>query len=58
MDTRNITTIERAFQLARSGKFQSIEKLKKKLRDEGFDQWEIVGRSLLDQLNTLIKAHR
>lgn len=58
METNKLTTLERAFQLARSGECQNIEKLKKTLRDEGFDQWEIVGRSLLVQLNRLIKMHR
>jgi hypothetical protein len=54
---RNITALERAFQLARSGDCETIDKLKAKLRDEGFDQWVLVGPSLMNRLGTLMRNH-
>jgi hypothetical protein len=47
-------SIERAFQLASSGKFESIDQIKKQLNREGFDGSRIAGPTLLGQLNKLI----
>lgn len=52
------SVIERAFQLARSGKYVSVEDLKKKLRAEGYRVETITGPTLLRQLRELIKAAR
>ena len=52
------SAIERAFQLARTGQYASVEDLKKKLRAEGYSIATITGPTLLKQLRELIKAAR
>jgi len=52
----SVTALERAFQLAKSGECASVIELRKRLKDEGYSQQKIVGRSLLRQLETLIKS--
>jgi hypothetical protein len=52
------SVIERAFQLARTGGYASIDDLKKKLRAEGYSVATITGPTLLRQLRELIKAAR
>jgi hypothetical protein len=49
------TTLERAFDLARSGEFSSVQEIKKKLGAEGFYIGQVTGRSLTKQLNVLIR---
>jgi hypothetical protein len=51
-----LTALERAFQIARSGECQTIGLLKNKLRDEGYDQWQVSGHSLTVQLNNIMYA--
>jgi hypothetical protein len=55
MDHR-ITTIERAFQLAKSGSCVSITDIKKRLLVEGFSVAQITGRELSKHLNALLRA--
>jgi hypothetical protein len=50
------TPLERAFELARSGKVATVIEIKKQLRAEGFDVAQITGTTLTKQLNTLIRA--
>ncbi len=57
MDHR-LTALERAFILAQSGKFASVQDVKKQLRAEGFSVDQITGRALSRQLTALIKAAR
>jgi hypothetical protein len=54
------TTVERAFELARSGTCKSVEEIRKTLRAEGFEAPEsyLRGRSIGDQLRALIKEAR
>jgi hypothetical protein len=52
------SVIERAFQLARTGQYVSVEDLKKKLRAEGYSVATITGPTLLRQLRELIRAAR
>jgi hypothetical protein len=52
------STVERAFQLARTGEFASVEDLKRKLRAEGYSIATITGPTLLRQLRELIKTGR
>ena len=52
----NLTALERAFQLAKSGDCASVADLRKRLKSEGYSLQKIVGRSLSRQLETLIKA--
>ena len=56
-----ITTLERAFQLARSGDYVSVEDIKKRLNTEGYSASQVSGPTLTKQLLALIRearAHR
>jgi hypothetical protein len=46
------STIERAFELARSGEYRSVQEIKRRLRDEGFAAVDahLAGRGISDQL--------
>ncbi len=58
MDHR-VAALERAFQLARSGRVARIDDIRKQLGREGYDDRAVDGgRSLLSQLRELIKAAR
>jgi hypothetical protein len=56
-DTRT-TSLERAFELARSGRCATIDEVKQRLKAELYDQHMIEGRSLRSQLRDLIAASR
>jgi hypothetical protein len=47
---KHITAIERAFEIARSGVARNVDEIKKRLRDEGYDQDQIYGKALSRQL--------
>ena len=51
-----LTTLERAFQLARSGDYVSVADIKKQLISEGYSVAQITGPTLAKQLAALIKA--
>ena len=53
-----VTTIERAFQLADSGRFSSTEEIRKTLGAEGYNRQQLMGRSLMKQLRVKIEAAR
>jgi hypothetical protein len=53
----NISPLERAFELARSGECRSIEAIRKRLAREGYSTTQLYGRALLAQLKALIDAH-
>jgi hypothetical protein len=56
-----VTTVERAYQLARSGQYPTVETIKKRLQDEGFGDanGQLTGRTLTTDLRRLINAaHR
>jgi hypothetical protein len=53
-----VTALERAFELARSGRCASVADIKKQLKSEGYSITQITGRVLSKQLDTLIKAAR
>ena len=53
---QNFTSIERAFQIAKSGSCESITDLKKLLKTEGYSTDQIEGRMISKQLATLIKG--
>lgn len=46
----HVTTLERAFQLARSGEFDNVQQIKSRLHGEGYSSSLIVGRYLVSQL--------
>ena len=52
----NVTALERAFQLAKSGNCASVPDLRQRLKQEGYSLQTIVGRTLTRQLEALIKA--
>ena len=51
-----VTSIERAFELARSGVVRDVQELRQRLNSEGYNRYEIEGRTLYAQLRTLIEA--
>jgi hypothetical protein len=53
-----VTTLERAFQLARSGQVSGLAEIVKALRREGYSPDQIQGRALRRQLADLIKTAR
>jgi hypothetical protein len=52
----NKTTLERAFDLARSGEFARVEELIRRLKAEGYKQSQIEGYVLRKQLIKLIRS--
>ena len=54
--TDRITTLERAFELARSGDCASISQVREKLAAEGYSLQQLTGPTLLKQLRTLCTA--
>lgn len=54
MSLQTQTTLERAFELAQTGKCRTVTELRLKLRGEGFDVDQITGPKLLKQLNALL----
>jgi len=50
------TTLERAFEIARSGTCRQIGELKRRLQHEGYDVRQIDGPRLLQQLRELMTA--
>ena len=50
------TTLERAFELARSGKFEKLSDLRRSLAAEGFPAQQVAGPVLYKQLRQLMKT--
>ena len=57
MDHR-VTALERAFQLARSGKVSGLSDIRKVLNREGYSENQVDGRTLKRQLTGLIETAR
>jgi hypothetical protein len=55
---QRMTTMERAFHLARSGRFTTLNEIMKSLRPEGYSADQIEGPLLKRQLTNLIEAAR
>jgi hypothetical protein len=55
MDTHNKTSLERAFDIARSGECIGVVDLIRRLKDEGYESRQIEGPHLKKQLARLIK---
>jgi hypothetical protein len=53
---QNITALERAFQVAKSGSCRSIDDIKKLLKSEGYSTTQIEGGTLLKQLRALMQT--
>jgi hypothetical protein len=54
----NTTTLERAFALAKTGKFAEVSDIKRRLGSEGYATVQVQGASVLKQLRDLIRASR
>jgi hypothetical protein len=50
------TDLERAFELARSGRCGRIEDVRTQMRKEGYSSHRITGRTLIRQLQALMQA--
>jgi hypothetical protein len=55
---RNVSALERAFQLAKLGEVGGVPKIRAQLKREGYDDRVVEGRSLISQLQNLIKIAR
>jgi hypothetical protein len=51
----NKTSLERAFELARSGEVADLKALRNRLSSEGYDGRQLEGKLLLNQLAEMIK---
>ena len=52
---QNVTVLERAFQLARSGLCGSVSEIKERLKAEGYSLVQVTGPTLSRQLFALIR---
>lgn len=52
------TALERAFELAKSGKFASVSEVKSAVSKEGYSMNQMEGPMLARQLRALIQLHR
>ena len=50
----SVSAIERAFQLARSGRVLSVKDIRLLLKREGYSTEDLTGRAIGDQLRALI----
>ncbi|WP_167448897.1 hypothetical protein [Mesorhizobium hawassense] len=53
--TPNTTALERAFSLAESGKYSTVQHIRDTLRREGYDVQQLTGKSLIKQLREIIR---
>ncbi len=51
----NVTTLERAFQLARSGQCSTVDDIKQRLKAEGYPLAQLTGYALNKQLLALMR---
>lgn len=54
----NLTALERAFELASSGRCESVAAIRTVLKSEGYSDQQVTGRSLGKQLTDLIRQAR
>jgi len=50
------TALERAFELARSGKITTVAKIRQSLKSEGYSDSQLIGTALIGQLRDLIRS--
>lgn len=53
-----LTSLERAFALARTGEYAGVADIRRKLREEGYDTVQLAGPALMKQLRELCAAAR
>ena len=53
-------TVERAFELARESSLATVEQIRRRLKDEGYTDWEfqLSGRTIRRQLQRIVSAKR
>ena len=49
------TALERAFEIARSGEYPTVDLIIRRLNKEGYNGNQVIGRVLVKQLDTLIR---
>jgi hypothetical protein len=54
--TDRLTALERAFDLARTGKYAGVSELRQQLKSEGYSVEQLSGPALLRQLRELCTA--
>ena len=54
----NVTSMERAFELAKSGRFRTTSEIKMRLRAEGYLSNSVDGHTLIRHLNALMREVR
>ena len=54
----NKTALERAFELARSGRYDTSHAIKTAVSAEGYSVTQITGRTLMKQLREIIQANQ
>jgi hypothetical protein len=52
----NVTALERAFQLAKTGRYLDIAHIKQQLNQEGYSHNQIAGRTLIRQLQEIMRG--
>jgi hypothetical protein len=52
----NVTALERAFQLAKTGRYLDIAHIKQQLNHEGYSPNQIEGRTLIRQLQDIMRG--
>lgn len=52
----NKTPLERAFELARSGRFENVSAIKTELSAEGYSVAQVTGPMLMRQIRDVLKA--
>lgn len=52
----NVRPIERAFQLAKTGRYVDVGEIKQQLNQEGYSNNQIEGRTLIRQLQEIIRV--
>ncbi len=55
---KSVSVLERAFQLAKSGKYSTVTDIKKRLTVEGYSITKVTGGQLYKQLMALSKTAR
>jgi hypothetical protein len=50
----NVTALERAFNLARSGKCRTVGDIRSRLKQEGYSDAQVIGSNLQKQLRAII----
>ncbi len=57
---KRLGTVERAFELAHHSELMTVEKIRRRLKAEGYSDWQeqLSGTSIRKQLRTIVAAKR